>query len=105
MPKYFGLYKRCIRSSWEGEGSDSETLLAISEDPEELVERWNKHVEFLHIQEEARKRHKSHAVGLPSIMEENRTAMWNGSTGGGYASVRYICQIKEFIQFDDFKEE
>ena len=83
--KMYALYKRTVAGHYESGSSDHEYILAMSNDKDSLVSRYNLSIE-----------NKS----LPKITGNNYSVSFNGNTGGGCSSVSHTVEIREFRDFD-----
>ena len=97
-----GLYQHTHCWGYEGDSRSSDKLLAIGEDEESLISRWNakQDAERKKLTDEGR--HESYLRGVPPNFPQGSNRLeFSGSNGGGWGSVQNTVTIKPIPQFDD----
>jgi hypothetical protein len=99
-----GLYERMICVGYHDDpgGADYEVLLAIDDDADRLVLRWNRKQDAEREALIADGQHFSYVNAVPPHFKKGTQELeYSGSAGGGWSRVTHTLTIRKVKQFDD----
>lgn len=98
-----GLYKHTHCSGYADDPGDSsyDELLAIDDDADALIARWNNWQDNKRQKIKDAKKHESYLREVPPNFKPGcKSLSYSGNTGGGWAAVEHTITIKKIPQFD-----